>query len=676
MKLHTNRHPMALLVAGALLCGAAPAQAERAPFPDLDFKRHSHGEEAVRNLGGRLHDVAAWYGMNGERFARMLRQDRHARLDRKGRLLFVDGFEPPSEAIGEVAASANISGTVPAPLDQTFLLHSRPGARRTIYLDFNGQAVSNTAWNSGWSIAAINAPAFDLDGDPNTFNSTELQRIQTIWQRVAEDYAPFDVDVTTAEPPADALTRAGSTDEVYGTRVVISRDWTSQTASPCSCGGIAYVGVFDYTSEYYKPAWVFFDRLGAGNEKYVAEAISHEAGHNLGLSHDGYNDGTTSLSYYQGHGSGATGWAPIMGAGYYKELTQWSAGEYAYATQLQDDLAVMQTRGAPPMADDHGDSFAAATPMDAVEQGGVLSLGGSGLIGTRADVDVFRFAMGAGTLALNLTPGTRGANLDIAADLYDANGVLLASSNPADALTAGFNLGLPAGTYFLRVDGAGKGTPTTGYSDYASLGEFFIAGTAPAPSGAPPVAVAGATPLSGDAPLPVSFSSAGSYDPDGGALSYDWDFGDGSAHASTANPSHTYAAGSYTARLTVTDPSGSVAQASVDITAKQPVVVPTLHVANIAMSASTSRRGTRATATVTVKDATGKLVSGAVVQGAWSGATSAGVSGTTGSTGTVRFTSAYSKAGGTFTFTVRGVSLSGYAYDANQNLETSDSITR
>ena len=66
----------------------------------------------------------------------------------------------------------------------------------------------------------------------------------------------------------------------------------------------------------YKPALVFYDKLGPGNEKYIAEAISHEAGHNMGLSHDG----NATTGYYSGQGSGATGWAPIMGVGYYQSL--------------------------------------------------------------------------------------------------------------------------------------------------------------------------------------------------------------------------------------------------------------------------------------------------------------------------------------------------------------------
>ena len=38
---------------------------------------------------------------------------------------------------------------------------------------------------------------FDTDGTPSTFSASELAVVQDAWQRVAEDYAPFDVDVTT-----------------------------------------------------------------------------------------------------------------------------------------------------------------------------------------------------------------------------------------------------------------------------------------------------------------------------------------------------------------------------------------------------------------------------------------------------------------------------------------------
>ncbi|MFE6036064.1 PQQ-dependent sugar dehydrogenase [Streptomyces sp. NPDC056452] len=82
-----------------------------------------------------------------------------------------------------------------------------------------------------------------------------------------------------------------------------------------------------------------------------------------------------------------------------------------------------------------------------------------------------------------------------------------------------------------------------------------------------PVAEATADRTSGPTPLTVAFSSAGSTDPEGGALSYAWDFGDG-ATSTAADPSHTYtAAGTYRPTLTVKDPEGLTGTASLVVTA-------------------------------------------------------------------------------------------------------------
>lgn len=81
-----------------------------------------------------------------------------------------------------------------------------------------------------------------------------------------------------------------------------------------------------------------------------------------------------------------------------------------------------------------------------------------------------------------------------------------------------------------------------------------------------PTAVAAANPAAGLAPLTVNFSSAGSLDPDGQSITYDWDFGDGSPHSTAANPTHQYTAdGAYVARLTVRDPLGLIASATVTV---------------------------------------------------------------------------------------------------------------
>ncbi|MFE9772122.1 PQQ-dependent sugar dehydrogenase [Streptomyces sp. NPDC005931] len=86
-----------------------------------------------------------------------------------------------------------------------------------------------------------------------------------------------------------------------------------------------------------------------------------------------------------------------------------------------------------------------------------------------------------------------------------------------------------------------------------------------ATDGHSPVARAAADRTSGQAPLRVRFSSAGTGDQDGDALTYRWDFGDG-ATSTAAAPTHRYTRnGTYTATLTAEDPSGRTGSASVRI---------------------------------------------------------------------------------------------------------------
>ena len=170
----------------------------------------------------------AWYGKSPAEFASIRVAIGMAIIDRKGRLLYEEEIEPPTGTAGSPTSTGAL-----APLDQTLKLHSKPGSKRDHLPNFVGATLTNTVWNS--SASSITALPFDLDGVPYSFSTAELERIQYIWQRVAEDYAAFDVDVTTEPPPADALTRSSSGDDTFGTTVLI----TQRTFYSCSCGGVA-----------------------------------------------------------------------------------------------------------------------------------------------------------------------------------------------------------------------------------------------------------------------------------------------------------------------------------------------------------------------------------------------------------------------------------------------------
>ncbi|MEU9881660.1 PQQ-dependent sugar dehydrogenase [Streptomyces phaeochromogenes] len=86
-----------------------------------------------------------------------------------------------------------------------------------------------------------------------------------------------------------------------------------------------------------------------------------------------------------------------------------------------------------------------------------------------------------------------------------------------------------------------------------------------ATDGHSPVAQAAADRTSGQAKLKVKFSSAGTTDADGDALTYSWDFGDG-GKSTAANPTYTYKKnGTYTATLTAKDATGRTGSAGVRI---------------------------------------------------------------------------------------------------------------
>ena len=94
--------------------------------------------------------------------------------------------------------------------------------------------------------------------------------------------------------------------------------------------------------------------------------------------------------------------------------------------------------------------------------------------------------------------------------------------------------------------------------------------TTSVPGDVGPVAVAQVITTDGVGPVFASFSSAGSFDPDGSIVAYSWNFGDGTPLQTVANPDHVYVTpGVYLATLTVTDDDGNQATSS-------PVVVTVL----------------------------------------------------------------------------------------------------
>src|SRR6187455_3839939 len=235
-----------------------------------------------------------------------------------------------------------LSGTL-VSRSQVTDLNSYPSASKVILLDFNGHDVSGTMWN-------VNG-AF-------TCNSSGLSdaAITEVLNRVAEDYRPFNINVTTNE------TKYNSAPFNKRMRVVIttSNEWYGSGA-----GGVAYINSFTWGTN--APCFVFSALLGY-NIKNIAEAASHEAGHTLGLRHQSsYDAACVKLSDYNwGQGTGEIGWAPIMGAGYNQNMTLWNNGPNSLGCGIiQDDLSIITnaTNGFGYRTDDNTDAYATATAV-------------------------------------------------------------------------------------------------------------------------------------------------------------------------------------------------------------------------------------------------------------------------------------------------------------------------
>ncbi|MGH2948247.1 MAG: PKD domain-containing protein, partial [Solirubrobacteraceae bacterium] len=122
----------------------------------------------------------------------------------------------------------------------------------------------------------------------------------------------------------------------------------------------------------------------------------------------------------------------------------------------------------------------------------------------------------------------------------------------------------PSYTYTEPGDYEAEVTVSDGQAETAETVDVTVLGDEP---GAPTVQ-GFADPSSGSAPLDVRFSATG-LDPDGGRLTYRWEFGDG-GQSFAANPRHTYTEpGIYTAVVTATDPAGQTGTDEVQITVSE-----------------------------------------------------------------------------------------------------------
>ena len=341
---------------------------------------------------------------------------------------------------------------------QNLILNGSPSiTNKVIFLDFDGHVAVGTLWNSGNAVNAL----------PSTVSNANKI---LIWKRICEDYRPFDVNVTT---DSSRFNNAPANQRI---RIV----FTPTSAWFGSAGGVAYLGSFNWGGNPGTPCWVFENQLGY-NSKSMAEAASHEAGHTFTLRHQStYNNLCVKTAEYNpGIGSGITGWAPIMGVGYSKNITVWTTGKSSVScTTIQYDHGGISPGITSPgylnyLTDDVGGVSATAKILNL----NTTTLLDSGIITTPTDVDAFKFTIcGNRYVSFNVKPWALdtvnydGANLDIRFSLYNSSNVLLATDTSLTRLRTLVGYNFTPGTYYFTIDGG----RSSNYTDYGSLGKYFI----------------------------------------------------------------------------------------------------------------------------------------------------------------------------------------------------------
>jgi hypothetical protein len=373
-------------------------------------------------------------------------------------------------------------------------LSSLPGADKTIFLDFDGD------YQAEWHRTDKGQTYDDVFAQPANLSD---EAVQKIWETVAEDFAPFNVNVTTVEPPsfangdamrvviageigAELVANDGSIIPIKGDRFI-----TDNGVDLVDTSGYSAINSFNndepnvvYVFGEYLKTWSRTSPEGHSRPlaMLIANTASHEAGHSFGLVHDTGLDVNGDPTEYDVGGPVTT---PIMGDNSAGDRTLWS--QYTSGSTHYDAIQILTSNlGARP--DDHPGGTWFAAPLTFVGNSVARNTSRaavSGVVETTSDQDWFKFSTSGASFTFDLQT-VEFANLDAKLEIYKSvptffgsKASLIASIDgptlfgaPFSNLGATYSVNLAAGDYLVAVKSHG------GYDD---LGNYTLVVTQTTP---------------------------------------------------------------------------------------------------------------------------------------------------------------------------------------------------
>jgi len=360
----------------------------------------------------------------------------HTRAFFIGLVIAVGSFLPANaqDFCGTTAAMANLSPEQREEILRNSVTSLVPANELLLYLHFGPATIrpgnaDSTGFRSPLVNANRNVPAPTMTA----------QQISQAIDLVKDDFAPFNIRITTNYNEFLSYPIANK-------HLNIITTLPSVLGMSSDTGGVApWAGIG--TRLFSNPSFTFAQGWG-NNPIAVADTISHEVGHTLGLAHQVHFTANCGFifEYHPTIGTGPLGFGQIMGFGLqdnlYQGISNWWSQECPhpqYGGPLHDfELLSNQVVLLP---DDFPNSAGFAFPE------GTTTLPVTGVLGESGDVDFIRIDLTTGT-TLAATSG----NIDIEASVFETDGTPIATFN--DPLSPSVNFLVPSGPKDIRIRAA------------------------------------------------------------------------------------------------------------------------------------------------------------------------------------------------------------------------------